>query len=668
MTTSLKSYALPTILLGLMLVLMLASSWGDSAIIDELAHIPAGYSYVFLKDYRLNPEHPPLIKILSALPLAFADIRFPTDTQSWREDINGQWTQGAKFLYESGNDPDRILRLMRFPVILLAIFFGALFWRWTERHFGRRVAGLALFFYAFSPTFIAHSRFVTTDLGAAFGFFIGVASFLRFLKHPSRKNILIAGLAFGIAELLKFSLILLLPIYGILLLVWASTKIQSSWLDRFRLFISLLGKTALIGIVGIFAISLVYSFTVVNYPALSYKTDGTPYTVAEIEVVAHMPDGEARNQAIRAIPLSQVRDATITLTSFKSRALVQADLWLIEQPYARPFGQYLFGLMMVLQRASGGNTQYFLGEVSAAGSHLYFPLLYLLKEPLAFHILSLVALLFALRSLIRAEEKSTAKTLGWIRDHFIEFSALTFIAIYWASSLSSNLNIGVRHVLPTFPFIFLLVSRQVIAWLRSWKRDDVLTWWDWFKRIISIYVASIPRYLFVSVLVLWQAGSVLAAYPYYLSYYNELAPLVARATGGTAVARDLPLTGLGGGISNGYEIAVDSNYDWGQDLQRLRDYVTQEGIGNIRIDYFGGGSPRHYFGDTFEPWNSAKGYPPGGGWYAVSATFQMNSQGTTIDNFERKKEDSYEWLKPFRPVARAGTSIFIYQLPPEKPR
>ncbi len=646
MTTSLKSYTLPFILLSVMLFLMLASSWNDSAIIDELAHVPAGYSYVFLQDFRLNPEHPPLIKALSAIPLVSLDLNFPKNVPSWESDINGQWTQGAKFLYESGNDPDRILRLMRLPVILLAIFFGAIFWRWSERHFGRRVAGLALFFYAFSPTLITHSRFVTTDLGAAFGFFIGIASFLRFLKEPTKKNILIAGLAFGIAELLKFSLILLLPIYGILLIAWVATKIQWSWTERFRLFLSLLGKTILVGIVGIFTISLVYSYTVANYPAISYKADGTPYTVAEIEVVARMPDGEARNQAIHAIPLSQLRDAAITLTSFGSRSLVQADLWLIQQPYTRPLGQYLLGLMMVLQRASGGNTQYFLGDVSATGSPLYFPLLYLLKEPLAFQILSLAALLFAMRSLIRAEEKSRAKTLGWIRDHFIEFSAITFIAVYWASSVSSNLNIGVRHVIPTFPFIFLLVARQVISWLRSWRRDDVATWWDWFKRVISIYVASIPRYLFVGLLVLWQAGSVLAAYPYYLSYYNE----------------------LGGGISNGYTIAVDSNYDWGQDLMRLRDYVASEGIDHIRVDYFGGGNPTHYLGAKFEPWNSAKGYPPGGGWFAISATFQMSSLGTTVNNFERKKEDSYEWLKPFRPVARAGTSIFIYHLPTEPPK
>src|SRR3989344_6512853 len=56
----------------------------DSAVMDELAHIPAGYSYVKELDDRLNPEHPPLLKALSALPLLALDLNFPTDKPSWQ--------------------------------------------------------------------------------------------------------------------------------------------------------------------------------------------------------------------------------------------------------------------------------------------------------------------------------------------------------------------------------------------------------------------------------------------------------------------------------------------------------------------------------------------------------------------------------------------------------
>src|SRR6266566_1451680 len=85
-------------LLALMLGLGLASMVGNSAIVDEIAHIPAGYSYVHFGDYRLNPEHPPLIKDLAGLPLQFMNLKFPTDRKEWTTDVNGQWQAGWDFI------------------------------------------------------------------------------------------------------------------------------------------------------------------------------------------------------------------------------------------------------------------------------------------------------------------------------------------------------------------------------------------------------------------------------------------------------------------------------------------------------------------------------------------------------------------------------------------
>src|SRR3989344_3529578 len=177
--------------LAIMFFLMLFSALGESAIMDELAHIPAGYSYLTEKDMRLNPEHPPLIKDSAALPLLFLNLNFPTDQKFWTEDINGQWTAGSVFLYESGNNPDKILFWSRLPLIILAIIFGYMLFLWARGLYGNKIGLLTLFFYALSPTFIAHSRYVTTDLAAAFGFFIGIVSFVKFLKNhkESGKNI-----------------------------------------------------------------------------------------------------------------------------------------------------------------------------------------------------------------------------------------------------------------------------------------------------------------------------------------------------------------------------------------------------------------------------------------------------------------------------------------------
>ncbi|MCX6730052.1 MAG: hypothetical protein NT058_00945, partial [Candidatus Portnoybacteria bacterium] len=100
----------------LMLVLATISQKQESAIMDEVAHIPAGYSYLTQQDMRLNPEHPPLLKDLSAIPLLFINgINFPEKLKSWTTEINSQWDFGFNFLYKSGNDADKIIFWSRIP-------------------------------------------------------------------------------------------------------------------------------------------------------------------------------------------------------------------------------------------------------------------------------------------------------------------------------------------------------------------------------------------------------------------------------------------------------------------------------------------------------------------------------------------------------------------------
>ncbi|KKW28347.1 MAG: Glycosyl transferase family 39, partial [Parcubacteria group bacterium GW2011_GWA2_52_8] len=103
--------ALVVLMLGLMLALGITSMAGDSGIVDEVAHIPAGYSYLRYGDFRLNPEHPPLLKDLAAFPLLFLDLKFPDNIPAWTTEPNGQWETGWHFIYHVGNDADLILFL-----------------------------------------------------------------------------------------------------------------------------------------------------------------------------------------------------------------------------------------------------------------------------------------------------------------------------------------------------------------------------------------------------------------------------------------------------------------------------------------------------------------------------------------------------------------------------
>ena len=549
-----------------MFALMLGSSWNDSAIFDEVAHIGAGYTYLKYRDGRLNPEHPPLLKDLAALPLLFLNLKDNITAQPFwaMENVNDrQWAAGNYLLYEAGpadggagNDADKILFWSRLPTMLLAVIFGwVLFW-WVRVRYGYKTGLLTLFFFVTSPTFLAHSRFVTTDLGAAFAFFLGIIFFLRFLGKQDLKSAIWLGVILGFALLTKFSLVLLLPTYLIIL-------IFKNW--------RLIRNLFLAGLIALAVIYAAYIPQVWNYPHDQQK-----------------------------------KDARYILASYQYSSLAELDFWLTEQTLTRPLGLYLQGFLMVARRTAGGNAAYFMGEVSSKGWWSYFPTLALTKEQLGFYILALFALFLALKNRASLAESRRAKL------DFNSLAAIIFIIFYWVSSILNPLNIGVRHVLPTFPFLYLLVAKEIVAF-----RKNIFTW----------------------LIMLWMVIEIAIAFPYYLSYYNA----------------------LGGGLKNGYRIATDSNYDWGQDLRRLKIWADQNNVSKIYLDYFGGGSPKYYLGEKYEGQWSSFGQPPPGSYFAVSLNSLTGSQAKPIGDIKIKPEDSYPWLREKEPVARAGSSILIFK-------
>ena len=606
-------YTVVILIFTLMAVLTIGSFWNESAIVDESPHIVAGYSYVKFKDYRLNPEHPPLVKDLAALPLQFQNLNFPSDTPSWQENVNDQWAIGPIFLYESGNNPDQIIRSARLAIITLFFLLGFFIFKFVRNVYGVKVALLALFLFAFSPTLLAHARYVTTDIGASLGFFIGILYFLRYLKQRTTKSLVYAGIAFGIAQLLKFSTFLLVPFLGFLTLIavlinWQPPdpqKRKTAWQNSRRLGFGLL----LVFIIGAFVIWPIYAYHVADYPIERQQSD-----------TAH------------------------NLSSFGSRSLANLNVKLAGIPALRPWAQYMHGLLMVVQRASGGNTTYFLGEVSASGWWFYFPTVYLIKEQLSFHILTLIALisllgtiLFKFKNLLRLQNIK-----NWLLNYrnFVTFSALSFIAMYWINSMTSNLNIGIRHILPTLPFIYILVSYQIFRWLAKEQiKIESVNPIHVISQIFRSYFKTAIKIVVVTGLLIWYLLSAVFTYPFYLAYFNELV----------------------GGPAQGYKYVVDSNADWGQDLKRLARFVEENNIDKIRIDYFGGGSPSYYLGDKFEPWWAARGPEPG--WLAVSATLLMGSTGQTAPGFIRNPQDEYTWLLKYQPVAQIGFSILVYNIP-----
>lgn len=552
----------------------------DSLTMDELAHLPAGFSYLTQKDMRLNPEHPPLIKDLAAIPLLFIpDIKFPYQVRDWQEDINGQWGFGWQFLYNSGNPADEMIFWGRIPMILILILLGFYIFKVAREFYGKKAGLLAIVLFSFSPTLLAHGRLVTTDVGAALGTLMATYYFVRALQNPTRKNVIFSGLALGLAQLLKFSVILLVPFFAILTFAWWFVKASS-----------LKGAVKILGLV------LVTGFAVI-WPVYQYHVWGYP-------------------------PERQTHDIQVMMASTPYPKIREVLVWAANKPVLRAYAQYLLGLSLVFQRAAGGNTTYFWGQVSAAGWKIYFPTVYLIKETLTFHILTLIGLLYASFAIAQPFWKHPLpRIISWVRHNFAAFAMMLFVAVYWTTSLYSNLNIGVRHLLPTLPLMIILVSYATACWLKNP-----------FLRL---------RYFLLGLFLAWQAVSVIGIYPHFLAYFNELA----------------------GGSNSGYIYTVDSNLDWGQDLKRLTDWVNENHIEKIYVDYFGGGDAKYYLKDKFNSWWGTRDPKelPAESYLAVSATFLQGGRGEPSQGFNQSF-GYYRWLDQYQPVAKIGYSIFVYHI------
>ena len=583
-------------ILALSLGLMVFSSLQESAIMDELAHIPAGYSYLNNLDNHLNPEHPPLVKMAAGLPLLFLDLNFPTDSTSWTQQINGQWNVGYEFLYKSGNDADQIIQWARTGPMVLTLILIIFVYIWAKELMGGWWALLPASAVALSPHFLAHGHYVTTDIGAALGVVVSIYYFNRYLIYPNKKSLIIAGIAFGIAQLTKFSAIILVGHMLVMIVFYALLRFnrkEHELKHAFGLVFKYLGRLFIIFAIGGLVIYPLYAISNVNYPPERQLSD----TKAIIDTNFQIP------------PLNYIADTTI---------------WLSDKPVLRPYAQYILGILMVFKRTAEGNTLFFMGDVDTSGGPEYFPIIYGLKETLPMLILVGLGIIFSLIGAIKALFKRTPTLREYLDTNLHEFSALLFIVIYVLYSVVTPLNIGLRHLIPILPLIYILSIES----LRKHAQKD-----EYLKQLRSAMII----FLFI-----WQGAIAVTAFPDYISYYNDTV-----------------------GTDNGWKYATDSNYDWGQDLKRLSLFVEENNISKIGVHYFGGGDPLYYMPDQAVLWRSNMGNPIESGieWIAISVNELQNTTAPTAPGYTRNIEEEYRWLDNIHsPDFRVGKSIFVYKL------
>jgi hypothetical protein len=567
----------------------------SSATFDETSHLPAGYSYLRWHDYRLNPEHPPLVKKLAALPLLWENVWPATPPEPARGDgndeliglawsaalpqIDAQWSFGHEFLYgvkseklaqlheqnsaivngatvpsilqleatDFHNDADHLLFRGRMAVMFLGLALLLLLYWWAREMFGVTGAILAALLLSFDPNVIAHSGLVTTDVGESL-FMFGTLFFLWRCWHRfSAVNMVLFILCFALAFVTKFSAIALLPICGLIGFVLAGSS--AAWtLFGFGLTTRASKMTAML---GLFTLTLLATWLVIwaSYDFRYAAAHRPEPTALPIEPVLR------RAAAIRAelrtwpagIPADKQADFEPRIREEMNHVplTISGRVILFARHYRFLPEAFLFGLahteMKSLLRGS-----FLFGQYSHVGFPSYFFWTFLLKTPLPALLLIIAGIIVAM----------------WRRTQFALLFILTPISIYLFISIAAHLNIGHRHILPIYPLLYLLCGTLAAEWRR------LPGTWRTLSAILGVgAVVTSSQFVFSPLGHPQKVGS------HFLAYFNEFA----------------------GGPRQGYRDLVDSNLDWGQDLKGLKSWIDAHEVRDpIWLSYFGMADPRYY--------------------------------------------------------------------------
>ena len=261
---------------------------------------------------------------------------------------------------------------------------------------------------------------------------------------------------------------------------------------------------------------------------------------------------------------------------------------------------FRLGLGYVLDHNESGHPAYLLGEVASSGRWYYFPVALAVKSPTGTLLLILWAAATALLCFFRKRLNPRSVSFGW-------YVAAVPLAIYLVMSLTSNINIGLRHLLPIYPFLYALTAALL---LRARPRAGVVALG------LGLLVAEMG-----------------AIHPHYLAFFNSLV----------------------GGPAAGPTYLVDSNLDWGQDLKKLKDHLDGLETDEVCMAYFGTadvayhGIRRRELPKTWEPEKRRN-------LDCIAAV------SVTLLRDVYVEPGSYQWLRELEPDERVGHSIYVYDL------
>jgi hypothetical protein len=545
------------ILLLLYVFLAVSAATGESNVFDEALHLTAGYLHWTHHEEKLWPENGVLAQGWASLPLLLDHLKVTRAGEALPRNME-QWEQGYRFFYRMGNDPAAMLFQARLMVSLLGAALGALVFLWSRELFGATAGLLSLFMFVFCPTMLANGALVTSDMASSLGFLAATYCFWRLTHAVSAQNLVLSVLSLGLLALSKMSSILIIPIFLLILAVrlFSTRSIGAPVLCGGPI----VGRWPKAGTLGL--LFLVHALAVIGFLWLAYD-------------FKYVDWGE---EAIRRKAL----DAPGFLL-WSGHGLKLCGLEALDRSGLLPRA-YVEGLSYTLDAINRGG--FALGSFSETGRWWFFPLSFLVKTPVS--TLVLIALSLAAYAKWRRVSRLSAPAAGvsGAAPGPYELAPLLILGgVFLAACLSSNINVGHRHMMPVYPVLFVLAGANAL-WLRFPGRA--------IRAGLGILLAGLVAESF-------------SIRPHYLAFFNVLV----------------------GGPSHGYRFFVDSSLDWGQDLPGLRRWLdrdVQAGRGaKVYLSYFGTAEPDYYgikslrLPDRFGLLPS-RPFPLAGGIYCISAT------------------------------------------------
>lgn len=574
-------------LLAIMGGIEVRTAWLESPTIDEAVHLSSGYSYWLTGDFRMNPEHPPLMKLLSAVPLLFTSAELPLDHPSWAG--WNQWEFGDQFLFQNQVPVTTLLLLGRLPTIALSLVLGWWIFSVSRSLFGPWAGVFSLTLYATDPNIIAHSRFITTDLGFTALAFASIHRLVLLLQRPNRNNAIFFGFALFGAGMMKFSgiawVVIILLLISLVKLIWPfSSALRWRIVWRWIAWFLPLSVMVLWGL---------YGFDI-RRPADDPRIH---QLYQQREELLRVTD-PASLPPLERFAVERLGDRTVTIGSWLERAA----------QYPIPAYGFLRGFFAVIGHSIGGQEAYLFGQYQSHGWWYYFPVAFLVKTPLPTLVAVLAIVLIGLARL-RLMKRRFGSWLNALQRTSLPVFIFAFVPVaFLAISTSSNLNLGWRHIMPIYPFLFVLAG--------------FLTRVPAPRRFVGLR----PALLLGLAAVLIQIGT----YPNELGYFNATI----------------------GGHHRGPRILLDSNLDWGQDLPKLQREVERRDIQRLPFAFYGRADVQAYVpaAVSLPTSDDVRRHGRPVGLVAISVG-QLYRQDRLFD-----------WLWSEIPQTIVGSSIYLYQL------